>query len=96
MNCKQIMAKARGFTIGIGKINDKGRDAQPSAAFGDDYNRLRAETLKLLPDLEPLLPPSVETFENLAGSMVTQSSFSELDVYCEQIFQLVSDSEDSK
>ena len=89
---KQLMAKARGFTISIEKIADNQRDCSPSGNYGDDYNKLRNLTAHLLNDLADILPPLVETYED-GGVRFTQQSYAEIDTYCEQIFQLLSEKE---
>lgn len=88
---KLIMAKARGFTISIEKMNDKDRIRTPNGDFGKDYNRLLAAAKQLYPDIADLLPPTVGIYESGSGSEYTDSHYSELDSYCEQIFQLVSE-----
>jgi hypothetical protein len=87
---KLLMAKARGFTISIAKMHEKDRLQVPNGAFGEDYNRLRSSAATTFPALEPLLPPSVRIFDS-HGTMYAASRFSEMDAYCEQIFQLLSD-----
>jgi hypothetical protein len=92
---KQLMAKARGFTISIAKMNEKDRIRRPSGEFGEDYNRLHAETLAFLPSISSLMPPTVRVYsQRETGSRLAESSYSELDAYCEQIFQLASECED--
>jgi hypothetical protein len=93
VNKKTLMAKARGFTISIEKMKGEDKRTQPSAALGRDYNRLLEATRGLYPDLEPLLPPAVAIEPNTFGmnEEISMASHSELDAYCEQIFQLVSE-----
>jgi hypothetical protein len=86
-----LMAKARGFTISVAKMLEKDRVQTPTGPFGADYNRLREAAAKSFPVLEPLLPPTVRIFQSQAGSMMAASRYSEMDAYCEQIFQLLSD-----
>ncbi len=96
MNKKLIMAKARGFTISIEKMGEEEkRLATPSASFSDDYNRLRQASATLHPELESLLPPEV-SFKISAhdGERYARSRFSEIDAYCEQIYQLMSECDD--
>lgn len=91
---KMIMAKARGFTISIEKMGEKDRVQTPTGAFADDYNRLLSATTQLLPQLTPLLPPIVQTYQGGNGSMFADSSYREIDAFCEQIYQLASECED--
>ena len=88
---KLLMAKARGFTISIAKMHEADRARTPSGAFGNDYNRLRDAIAKAFPDLEPLLPPRLKVEDSQFAGMVTDSRYSEMDAYAEQIFQLLSD-----
>jgi hypothetical protein len=89
------MAKARGFTISIEKMSEKDRGRSPTAEFGEDYNKLRAAVRTKLPQLADLLPPEVATFESANGSYYARCSYSELDSYCEQIYQLASECDDA-
>ncbi len=88
---KLLMAKARGFTISISKMLEKDRVQTPTGPFGEDYNRLRDAVAKACPPLESLLPPSVRIYQSQGGGIYAASRYSELDAYCEQIFQLLSD-----
>lgn len=90
---KQLMAKARGFTMSIEKMNESQRNATVNSKYGEDYNNLRARTEELLPDLAPLLPPTVDIIRASGSSNVTYTneSFGEISTYCEQIFQLLSE-----
>ena len=94
INRKLLMAKARGFTLSIEKMNEKTQMSNAPGEYGDDYNRLLAETKKLLPELEPLLPPVVSKYGSGSGSVFTHAAFSVIHTYCEQIYQLVSESSD--
>ena len=89
---KHLMAKARGFTLSIGKMRDNQRDRTPSGDYGDDYNKLRNLTAQLHNDLADILPPLVATYED-GGERYTEQSYAEIDTYCEQIFQLLSEKE---
>jgi hypothetical protein len=85
-----LKAKARGFTISIGKMDEKQRAATPSVGFGEDYNRLRSLVLQVRPDLNSLLPPPVTFYGGGSGQDFTHERFGEIDTYCEQIFQILS------
>jgi hypothetical protein len=89
------MAKARGFTISIGKMDEKTKMSRPSGAFGDDYNRLLAAATAAFPALVPLLPPSVRTYEVSGGGRYAELSVNEIDAFCEQIYQLIAESPDA-
>jgi hypothetical protein len=91
---KILMAKARGFTISTAKMNEKERLNTPSGKYGDDYNNLLKLTIELYPDLESILPPKVDIYTTDFGDSFSSSRYNEIDTYCEQIYQLVSDSED--
>lgn len=91
---RQLMAKARGFNLSIEKMNEKQSLSTVSGDYGDDYNRLRQLTIDNFPDLAPLLPPSVTTYTSRSsGNKYTEQSYGEIDTYCEQIFQLLSEME---
>ena len=88
-----LIAKARGFTISIQKMDEKQRGRTPSAEYGEDYNNLRNLVAKLYPRLIDLLPPEVQFFEG-GTSNFTRQGYSEIDTFCEQIVQLLSSQSD--
>ena len=87
------MAKARGFTTSIEKMNDQQRQAAPSGDYGDDYNQLLRLTEQLYPDLSELLPPRVQIYRGDETHSFSEQSYAEIHTYCEQIFQLLSNQE---
>lgn len=94
MHTRQLlMAKARGFTISIEKMNEKDRSRTPAGQYAKDYNQLLAATQKMHPELDGLLPPAVRTYLNY-GSEYSAAHFNEIDSYCEQIYQLLSECKD--
>lgn len=89
---KDLMAKAKGFTISIEKMDEKQRAITPSGSFADDYNKLNALAEKLFPNLKELLPPRAGTRHAHSGhGMFSEVSFGEINTYCEQIYQLLSE-----
>ncbi len=89
---KELMAKARGFTLSIEKMDEKQRANTPSGKFADDYNKLLNLTSELYPALNPLLPPPVKTRQSSTSSTVwSEQTFAEINTFCEQIFQLLSE-----
>jgi len=91
---KSLMAKARGFTASIDKMNEKERALIPSGEYGDDYNRLRDLVLQQYPHLKELLPPAVETYVGAGGrTRYTHQRYSEINTFSEQLFQLLSEEE---
>jgi hypothetical protein len=91
---KDLMAKAAGITVSIGKKPAKDRDGKPSGMTADDYNRLRDAALAMFPHLGTLLPPRALTYEGGAGTRWSHQTWNEIDVYAEQIFQLLDVQED--
>lgn len=91
INPKILMAKARGFTISIEKMNDTDRKRSPSAQYGKDYNNLLQATEEMFPKLVNILPPKIEIGKYQTGNEFTIQQYSEIDSYCEQIYQLVSE-----
>ncbi len=89
-----LKAKARGFTIAIEKMTEKQRLSTATGDFGEDYNRLRSLVLGQYPDLGSALPPAVTVYRGQSGETYTQQSFGEIDTYSEQIFQILSSSEE--
>ena|SRR5437899_6661676 len=86
-----LMAKARGFTTSIQKMDEKQKANAPSGEYGDDYNKLRNLVARLYPQLAELLPPPVKIYSGHGGDRhYTQQSYSEIDTFCEQITQLLS------
>jgi len=90
---KQLMAKARGFTIAIDKMTDKQHEQEPNGNFADDYNKLRNLTEQHFSQIRNLLPPIVATFESDygQGGSYAVSCYAEISTYCEQLFQLLSE-----
>ncbi len=89
---KELMAKAKGFTISIEKMDEKQRANTPSAEFAEDYNRLLTLTSTLHPNLNDLLPHRVGTHLGASGNRkYSDQSFAEINTYCEQIYQLLSE-----
>jgi hypothetical protein len=68
-------------------IPAKERDSIPSGHFGDNYNQLRQEAMRLAPDVR-LWPPEVP-FGEVAGQKVCQARYIEIQVYLDQIFALL-------
>ena len=91
---KTLMAKARGFTASIEKMNEKERAITPSGEYGDDYNNFRDLVAVAYPHLKPLLPPPVETFfSSDTRHKYTRQRYGEINTFCEQMFQLLSEEE---
>jgi hypothetical protein len=90
---KILMAKAKGFTISIEKMNDNERTRTPSFKFGTDYNLLRNTVASRYPSVTEFLPPSVtiKVEVNRTDNGYTAGYYSEINTYCEQIFQILSD-----
>jgi hypothetical protein len=83
------MAKARGYTISIEAMNAEQRGRTPSAALGKDYNNLLNAVVTLHPDLKNVLPPSAEFGGQ--GREFTITPYGEIHLYCEQLFQILSE-----
>jgi hypothetical protein len=83
------MAKARGFTNSIQKMEEKQKGSTPSGEYGADYNKLRNLVAQRYPGLIQLLPPQV-TFYGGGERQFTHQRFAEIDTFCEQITQLLS------
>ena len=84
-----LIAKARGFTISIQKMDEKQRANSPSAEYGEDYNKLRNLVQQQHSGLSDVLPPPVQFYKG--GVRVhTLQRYSEIDTFCEQIVQLLS------
>jgi hypothetical protein len=94
---KILMAKAKGFTISIEKMNDNERSRTPSFKFGTDYNLLRDAVASRYPSVTEFLPPSVgmKTEGGRSETGYTAGYYSEIYTYCEQIFQMLSDIEEA-
>jgi hypothetical protein len=90
---KFLKAKARGFTISIARTDPKSREKNPNVDFGLDYNKLLALTKDNYPQLIELLPPEAKIYSD-SGFEYTISFYNEIDTYCEQICQLLSELED--
>ncbi len=88
---KDLIAKARGFTTSIEKMDEKQKASTPSGEYGDDYNKFRTLVERLYPQLADLLPPLVKTYTIASSSYhYTKQSYSEIHTFCEQISQLLS------
>jgi len=86
---ERLKAKAQGFIISIGKMDEKQRAQSPSQEYGRDYNNLLGLVLQAHSDLTNLLPPPVTFFEGNI-SWFTKQSYEEISTFCEQIYQLLS------
>lgn len=89
INNETLKAKAQGFTISIGKMDDKQRSQSPSEEYGKDYNNLRALVLDAHSDLGNILPPAVTFFQGNSSRFARQS-YGEISTFCEQIYQILS------
>src|SRR3989442_2818350 len=89
-----LIAKARGFTNSIAKMDEKQKGMTPTGEYGNDYNNLREIVLRQYPQLAELLPPSVSLYAGGSGRHYTRQSYSEIDTFCEQIIQLLSSRHD--
>ena len=85
-----LKSKALAFNVSIRAMRDGEKGAQPTATFGDDYNNLRGMVAKEFPHLVRFLPPTVITDHQYNQCY---QRYSELDAFCEQIFQLLSTDE---
>ncbi len=86
-----LIAKARGFTNSIAKMDEKQKSTTPSGEYGSDYNKLREIVVRQYPQLTELLPPQVHLYAGASGDRhYTRQSYSEIDTFCEQIIQLLS------
>ena len=92
--CKLLMAKARAIADSIDTLGEKQRLLHPKGSFGEDYNRLHSAIEESRPDLKPLLPPKVRVEQSQYGG-TTYDPFSEIRVYCEQMYQLLASVNDS-
>ena len=84
-------AKALAFTNSLRAVERDDQSASPSGIFGTDYNDLRKNVITEFPDLAKFMPPAVN-FDPDFGNV--SQSYSELDTFCEQIFQLLSEFSD--
>ena len=92
---KDLIAKARGFTIAIQKMHNEQRLKTPNGVYGHDYNMLRELTMQSYPSLKVLLPPAVSIYTGHGTvNTYTNASFGEIDTYCEQICQLLGEQGD--
>jgi len=80
-------AKALAFNNSIRAMNSGEQGGTPTAVFGDDYNSLRQNVLADYPELERFMPPQVQTEYEFNQTM---QRYSEIDAFCEQIYQLLS------
>jgi hypothetical protein len=85
------MAKAKGFTGSIARMPDSQRSNTPRIEVGEDYNLLRSSTAESFPELVPLLPPLIRIVRRDEGGGYSAITFSELDTYCEQIYQMLTE-----
>lgn len=91
---QNMMAKALGITTSINRKTGAERTTWPSAAFADDYNRLRTAALECYPELAGLLPPDVDVSRGQDGERHSSLSFGEIDAFAEQIYQLLAEQDD--
>lgn len=93
---RDLMAKAHGMTVSIAKITGNERTYSPSASFGDDYNRLRQAAAQMYPGIESILPPAVEIERSHdRGGPFTKQRYSEIQAFCEQIYQVLGEQADT-
>lgn len=86
-----LIAKARGFTTSIQKMDEKQKAQSPSGEYGSDYNALRDLVARHYPRLIELLPPAVQTYRGHASDRTyTRQSYSEIDTFSQQIIELLS------
>jgi hypothetical protein len=90
---KDLMAKAKGFTASIGRMPDAQRHQNPRPEVGEDYNLLRSSTAESFPGLVSLLPPLIRIERRESGGY-SAITFSELDTFCEQIYQMLTEQSD--
>lgn len=83
-----LIAKARGFTTSIQRMDEKQKSRVPSGEYGEDYNRLRNQVQQQYPQIAGLLPPEVDFFEG-ADSQLTRQCYSEIDTFCEQLTSIL-------
>jgi hypothetical protein len=87
---KMLMAKALSFTNSIRSMTSDDRKELPSEVYANDYNQLRSLVLREFMEIANLLPPGAQTFEAIGHKRLSAQRFSEIDTFCEQIYQLLS------
>ena len=91
---KELMAKARAFTISIDKLKENERLHEPSGTVADDYNKLLDLTTSIFPELTDILPPIAKTFSNEFG-YYSEMKYDQFSINCEQIYLLLSEQDNS-
>lgn len=82
-----LMAKALGFTESMRQLSPDERQRTVSAVIGEDYNRLRLQTIETFPHLAEILPPAATVVKG--NSSYTSESFYMLYIFTEQIYQML-------
>lgn len=91
-----LQRKAKGIIDSIDKMRDRERAEDPSESFAHDYNNLRSQILKLRPDLEQILPPSVRLeLDRDNRRQYCVHRYHEILIFCNQLFELLQDDPDS-
>lgn len=88
INEKELFrAKALAFNNSIRAMDGSEKNHFPTAIYGDDYNGLRQNVLRAYPELVSFMPPAAQTEYEFNQ---TSQRYSEIDTFCEQIYQLLS------
>lgn len=85
-----LKKKAFAIAQAIEKMSADERTQQPTAIYGEDYNKLRDMVASGNPGLVDLLPPKVKIEEyGMGGEMFSTQRYSEILGFCRQIVELL-------
>jgi hypothetical protein len=90
INSDLLSKKALGILQSIEKMSVAERKQNPTAAFGEDYNKLHDLVSSNKPDLLPLMPPKAEICETMYSDFFSKQNYAEIHSFCSQIYQLLS------
>jgi hypothetical protein len=83
---EQLAAKIRGTITALSRLSVKERLLTPGQKFAQDYNTLREQMLAAKPELQGLLPPTVEFQEH---GVYCDANYGEIEAYCEQLLGML-------
>ena len=73
----------------LGSMTAKEKEQIPHGHFGERYNVLRSETIKLAPNVNAALWPSGIGFGSISGNKVCSAHFVELRAYLQTLLNLI-------
>jgi len=86
---EQLRIKAEASASALVSLTAKQREQTPTSTIVGDYNKLRSLVIEAKPELEQLLPPTIEMIEASYSMPVPNARYQDLHAFFSQIAGLL-------